>query len=256
MRLDLFRYEFRRVNGFLLAPNVILFRKPKIELYDVGREETIGLYRRLEDLLDEVVQGKTVRQYIEEMDHITFSLDGGRGSDSGLPSFSFGHAGRSSLPSIIKPDFPARFNAEDVRSVEGTLSLFREKHVMDNKESCITVDAQGFTTSYVHGDSTSCAIGNTEGLVIHNHPGKIGGNFSDTDLFSCANGKFTGVVAVGREGTYIFRKTHKFRATDFTKAVMGAKMHGADYNEATNRWLRMNRKKYGYEYEFIPAEGG
>lgn len=255
MTLDLFRYEFRRVTGFMLTDTVALFRYPRhIELYDFAAEETIGTYRRLDDALDATVGGKTLRAYIEEMEHITFDLDGGRGSGSGLQGFSFGHASRAPGGKSSR-DFPARFNVQDVKSPQKTLDTFRDMHVKSQKEHCITVDDQGFCTSYTHGEDTSCAIGNSTGLIIHNHPGEVGGNFSDTDLFSCANGKFSGVIAVGREGTYIFQKTPKFKPQDFSKAVRGAKMHGKDYNEATNRWLRHNQAKYGYVYEFVPAGG-
>ena len=62
-----------------------------------------------------------------------------------------------------------------------------------------------------------------------------------------------GIVASGREGDYIFVKTHKFNATGFTKAVKNATLRGKDYTDAADRWLKANQKKYGYKYSFKKA---
>lgn len=89
-------------------------------------------------------------------------------------------------------------------------------------------------------------------MILHNHPS--GGAFSDSDLISASLGNEKGIVASGKNGDYIFQKNGgHFKATDFVKAVKSAKLKGTSYDDAVDKWLKANQKKYGYRYEFKKA---
>ena len=51
-------------------------------------------------------------------------------------------------------------------------------------------------------------------------------------------------------GDYIFQKSNGFKANEFVKAVRNARMSGKTYDEAVDRWLTKNQKKFGYKYVF------
>lgn len=255
MDIERFKREFEEVNGALATEQVALLRNP-LELYNLQTGEVIASFNSLDEALDFELDGKTLEQRVTDWTEIVFpAKDGGRGSSSGMSTFSFGHAGRGSGDNGT-PDLPARMNVKIGinRTPEDTLRAFRDAHVGDGIEHGIAVDEHGFITRYVHGNETSVAIAGRKGEIIyHNHPGKIGGNFSDSDLISTAMEGSRGIVASGREGDYKFVKTHKFNASGFIKAVKTAKMQGKDYNDAADRWLKANQKKYGYKYSFTKA---
>lgn len=254
MQLETFKREFRQLNGVALEDSWVLFRRP-LQLYNLETEETIS-FKDLDEALSYELDGKTLETRISEWTSITFRRDGGRGGESGLSTFSFGHA-PSGRGDPGKPDLPARMNTRlgVNRTPADTLRAFRDAHVNDGYESGVAVDEHGFVTRYVHGTATSVGIYGGKGeMVYHNHPGKFGGNFSDSDLLSTALSPEKGIVASGREGDYVFVKTHKFNATSFAKAVKSARMQGKDYTDAADRWLKKNQKKYGYTYEFIKAK--
>ena len=84
-------------------------------------------------------------------------------------------------------------------------------------------------------------------MIIHNHPS--GGAFSGADLTSTASLKRTkGIIASGKNYDYKFEKGTHFKASAFTKAVNTAKFKGSDYDDAVDKWLKKNQKKYGYKY--------
>ena len=88
-------------------------------------------------------------------------------------------------------------------------------------------------------------------MVYHNHPS--GGAFSKADLITTASTAARGIVASGKNGDYIFRKTQKFDSVGFQKAVNAAKTTAKDYSAGVDTWLKRNAKKYGYTYEFRKA---
>ena len=254
MQLDTFKREFRQLNGVAMEDSWVLFRRP-LQLYNLETEETIS-FKDLDEALSYELDGVTLEKRISEWTSISFKRDSGRGSGSGMSTFSFGHASGGGGGSG-KPDLPARMNTRIGinRTPEDTLRAFREAHVNDGYESGIAVDEQGFVTRYVHGTATSVGIYGGKGeMVYHNHPGKFGGNFSDSDLISTSMSAEKGIVASAREGDYVFVKSHKFNATGFVKAVKSARMQGKDYTDAADRWLKANQKKYGYTYQFIKAK--
>ena len=255
MLIEKFKEEFARLNGVYATEKVVLLREP-LELYSLATGETIERFNSLDDALSYKLDGKTIEQLVSNWSEIVFIRDGGRGGSSGMQTFSFGHAGGGG-GGHDTPDLPSRMNVRlngASRSPEDMLRAFREAHVNDSYESGVAVDEHGFVTRYVHGGATSVGINGRKGeMIYHNHPGKIGGNFSDSDLISTSMSAERGIVASGREGDYKFVKTHKFRASEFVKAVKNARMQGKDYNDAAHRWLKANQKKYGYKYSFTKA---
>lgn len=213
MQLDTFKREFRQLNGVTLEDSWVLFRRP-LQLYNLETGETVE-FKNLDEALAYELDGKTLEQRISQWTSIAFRRDGGRGSGSGLATFSFGHA-RGGGGDAGKPDHPARINARIGinRTPEDTLRAFRDAHVNDSYESGVAVDEHGFVTRYVHGTATSVAIYGRKGeIVYHNHPGKVGGNFSDSDLLSTAMSAERGIVASAREGatTSLLRPTNSTR---------------------------------------------
>ena len=260
MRIEAFKNEFRDVVAVPFGADHALFRQPlRLINLETGKERR---FKSLEDALDVDVEGKTIAEYIEEMDHISFEREGGRGGSSGLrngeneSTFKFGHAphGRGSGNDV--KDLPAKLNVRipiNGKSPERALEEFRKLHALSNTEFGVTVDPQGFITQYVRGGATSVGIWGKKGeMVYHNHPS--GGAFSDSDLLSTAMSAEKGIVASGKNGDYIFVKNGgHFKAAAFMKAVRSAKMKGTSYDDAVDKWLTANQKKYGYTYVFKKA---
>ncbi len=252
MELNRFRHEFKQLNGVRLTKDVILLRRP-LEVWSYATGETLARGRKLDDVLSVDVGGMTVADLIGKLKQIEFVYNGGRGSGSGLDTFSFGHASSSGSGHDTR-DLPARINVKmsgATRSYDEALRAFWVEHTLDAWESAVTVDEAGFVTQYVHGGATSVGISGRAGeVVIHNHPS--GGNFSDSDLLNASLTAARGVVAVGDKGAYSFTKGTKFDANAFIKAVKNARMTGKDYNSAADRWLKRNQKRFGYSYSFTP----
>ena len=84
-------------------------------------------------------------------------------------------------------------------------------------------------------------------IILHNHPS--GGHFSDADLISTSmDARSKGIVATSTKAQYTFEKGTHFKATQFVKAVKSAKLKGTSYDDAVDKWLKGNAKKYGYKY--------
>lgn len=210
------------------------------------------------------VGSRTVKDIIDAAkpdDIFKLVLNGGRGSGSDRNwSGKFGHANEGSGNGEDKTwhDFPARMNsakrdgATRFRSEDEALRQFRAKHANDDYESLVSVDKDGYVTHYVHGNTHSVQVAMNAGdIVYHNHPS--GGNFSDMDLINTAATSARGIVASGSRGDYKFTKTNHFKAADFTKAVRNATLKGKDHNDAVDKWLTRNQKRYGYKYSFTKA---
>lgn len=139
-------------------------------------------------------------------------------------------------------------------------------HASDDIEHGIVVDALGFATKYRHGNAGSISglSGDRSEIAIHNHPKDGWPTFSKEDVINTAMDTRRGIVAVsskqGRSaetakyaGTYSFVQGNRFDASGFIKGVNKAKLSGKDYNDAVDKWLRNNQKKYGYKYSYIRA---
>lgn len=241
-------YAFRRKHG-------------RWDLWN-AKNDTDTLLDSAKELLQYKIGDATVSDILdalEENDGFTIALDGGRGaSGAGGQTFSFGHAAKR-MQRYSRSDFPARINvATKTKNVESAIKTFMSKAAeRPDREHGITLDSMGFASQYVHGGKHSVAIGskNKGDLVVHNHPG--GGSFSDTDLISTAQDRRSrGVVATYDSGMFgrgyrIVEKGTHFKAEGFTRAVRTAKMRGKSYDDAVDRWLSRNQKKYGYRFKNV-----
>ena len=107
---------------------------------------------------------------------------------------------------------------------------------------------------YVEGQAHSVAIGSRgkvgrgqKTMILHNHPS--GGHFSDADLISTSmDARSKGIVATSTKAQYIFEKGTHFKANSFIKAVKNANMKGKSYDDAVDKWLSKNARKFGYKY--------
>lgn len=252
MRLEHFRYLFNRINGFYLKKQVVMFRKP-IEIWNEVTGES-NVFETVEDALNFEIDGETVKSIIEKSETLYIPpICGGRGAGSGNQSeFSFSGAGDE--PDHSKAMLPAYANTKiKNKSLDGALAEFKKNHLLANREFAYEVDEDGYVHQYVRGNPHSVAISgsntsrNRKTLIVHNHPS--GGAFSDADLISTSlDGRSKGIIASGKKHDYKFEKGTHFKATEFTKAVRTAKMMGKDYDDAVNKWLKKNQKKYGFKY--------
>ena len=269
MRVEQFKRDFKRLGGVYATEKVVLLRKP-LELYNLSTGKTIAEFEDLDEALAYELEGKTLRERIAEWTEIVFPAEfGGRGGASGMgfsgkwPSSGGGGADEST------DDFLARMNvkANVKRTYEDALKAFINTHGSASEEHGIVVDEQGFVTKYRHGNSSSISglTGNGTEIAIHNHPSHGWPTFSKEDVINTAMGTRRGIVAVstkaGRSdlsakyaGTYTFVKGGHFNASGFIKAVNKAQISGKDYNDAVDRWLKNNQKKYGYTYTYQKAK--
>jgi hypothetical protein len=252
MRIDFFRYEFKRIEGLWITPDWMLFRKP-LELWNKNTGEVIR-FKTFEAMLDYELEDATMRQRIGAMPKLpTVMIDGGRGSSSTMRSFRFTSAGGNS--DNTKSLLPAYANVRiKTKTEEGAMAEFASRFKNANKEWAYVVDSQGFVHSYKEGNAHSVSFNPGEMrnmLILHNHPS--GGAFSDADLITTATTGARGIVASGKRGDYVFRKGSHFKASAFVKAVQTARMSGTSYDEAVDRWLKANQRKYGYKYHFAKA---
>lgn len=255
MRIEHFRFLFKReIDVFYLTKSIMLFKKP-FSIFNEQTGESVN-FKTLDEALEYKIGDETVKQIIERTDKPYIpSLDGGRGASSGAGgTFSFNHASgggsgfQNSLP-------PALANTKiKAKSLDGALEEFKRNHLDSDHEWAYEVDASGYVHQYIEGSSSSVAIGanakvgkGQKTMIIHNHPS--GGAFSDSDLLSVsAQSRAKGIIASGKKYDYKFEKGSHFNASAFTKAVKNAKMKGKDYDDAADKWLKANQKKYGYKY--------
>lgn len=256
MRIEHFKYLLsREFDVFYLTEHIMLFRKP-ISIWNEETDESVN-FKTLEEALDYKIGNETVRQIIERMEKPYIpTLNGGRGasSGSGNKTFKFGHASGGGGGND-KQLLPAAANVKiKSKTLDGALAEFKNNHLNSNREWAYEVDSNGYVHQYVRGAAHSVGIGASakvargeKTMIIHNHPS--GGAFSDSDLLSVASQRRAkGIIASGKNYDYKLTKGTHFKADSFSKAVKNAKMTGKDYDDAVNKWLKANQKKYGYTY--------
>lgn len=250
MRLDRFRFEFKRISGFYIVPGMILFRKP-LELWN-ERTEKSTRFKNLDEVFAFKINDTPIRDIILATDTLNIpGLTGGRGASSGQQkTFKFGHASGNGAGND-KTLLPAYANVRiKSKTVEGAMQEFRKNHVDSDHEWAYEIDPQGYVHQYKEGAATSVGIYGSikDGIILHNHPKGGEPAFSDSDLISASLGREKGIVATSKNWDYIFQKGGHFKATEFVKAVKSAKLVGTDYNDAVDKWLKANANKYGYKY--------
>ena len=255
MRIEHFRYAFKRLNGFYLKEHTILFRKP-LELWNEVTGESVT-FKTLDEVLEYELAGEKVKDIIERTDTLYIPpLNGGRGAGDGTQrSFKFGHASDGNGNRKDKQLLPAMANVRiKSKTPEGAMKEFRQKHGNSDHEWAYEIDDNGYVHQYVEGQAHSVAIGSSakvgkgqKTMILHNHPS--GGHFSDADLISTAmDGRSKGIIATSGKAQYTFEKGTHFKATQFVKAVKSAKLKGTSYDDAVDKWLSKNSKKFGYKY--------
>lgn len=258
MRIDYFRYLFKNeYDVFWINKDLALHKKP-YNLTDYKTGKSVD-FRSVDEMLMYEYNGETIWEIILGLENPYMpELDGGRGAGSGSDSFKggFGHAsdgsgsdsGGSYLP-------PAIANTKvKAKTLEGALAEFKRNHLLSNREFAYEVDGDGYVHQYVRGAAHSVAIASNakvrkgdRTMIIHNHPS--GSAFSDADLIStAADRRSKGIIASGKNYDYKLEKGNHFNAQAFTRAVKTAKLSGKDYNDAADKWLKKNQKKYGYTY--------
>lgn len=261
MKLEYFKRDFKRLNGVQLCENWVMWRKP----FNIWNEKTDETFKakNLDQALDVVIEGKTVREHIEAIKTLDVEINGSGGSSTGGKDkpFKFTSAkGDSKGNEEINPSLlPAYANTKiKTKTYEKALAQFSEKHRNSNTEFSYSIDDQGFVHSYEKGGSVSVQPRNySKKMVVHNHPagndGK-GHSFSKADMQFVSRTNAKGIVAVAPEGTYSFTKTHKFKGQSFEKAMSRARLNGKDYSDAVGKWLTANQDKYGYKYSFTKVK--
>lgn len=255
MRIEHFRYAFNRLNGFYLKEHIILFRKP-LELWNELTGESVT-FKTLDEVLDYELDGEKIKSIIERTDTLYLPpLNGGRGAGDGTQkSFKFGHASDGNGNRTDKQLLPAQANVRiKSKTLDGAMEEFRSKHGNSDHEWAYEVDDNGYVYQYVEGMAHSVAIGSSakvgkgqRTMILHNHPS--GGHFSDADLISTSmDRRSRGIVATSTKAQYTFEKGTHFNATQFVKAVKNANLKGTSYDDAVDKWLSKNARKFGYNY--------
>ena len=250
MTNEQFRRLYKYVNA-IYSGDYIIFKvsKRRWELYNINTEETT-VFKSFDELAANETAAKIIASYVEE----EITLDMPKGDRSGATD-TFGDGGGGNGKDETENDFPSRVNTDKQKSTEDkTLLQFRNMYANADKEHAFAVDEQGYITVYKHGNSTSVSWNPSEmrgRMIYHNHPNDTA--FSKADMITPASTGARGIVASGKTGDYIFRKTQKFDAVGFQKAVASAKTTAKDYSTGVDRWLKRNAKKYGYTYEFRRA---
>lgn len=242
-------------NGFYLdkESEVFVFRNP-LSIWESETDNTEE-FDDIDGLLEYSYNGQKVGDIIESMETLDISLSGSVGGSGEEREFKFNHA-RDNGKDKTKDLFPAYANVRiKAKSLEGAMEEFHERFKNEDHEWAYEVDSQGYVHQYKEGNTSSVSISgsNKDNMILHNHPS--GGAFSDNDLISTSLGNEKGIVASGKNGDYIFQKNGgHFKAAEFVKAVKRAKLVGKDYDDAVDKWLTANQKKYGYRYEFKKAK--
>lgn len=248
MEVQKFKEELQKVNGLSIGDYIVF---NDYELYNLKTNKE-KQFNSFEELLNHKIRGITVENIINNIDEFTYNLAGGRGAGGQAKAGSL-FAGQENRGKIRNNyDLPAKMNrmyGGNKQSFDNTLKNFKKSHLLDDSESAVTIDKNGFVSIYKHGSKSS--VGWTENElagkhVIHNHPN--GSAFSRADLITTATTKATGITATGSKYDYVFNKKHNFDAKGFVKAVNNASSKSGDYNKDVHDFLKANAKKYGYSY--------
>ena len=252
MEIVKFKEILKNNNALFLDDKWTIFND--YELYNEETEETFT-NETIEELLDRVIDGKSVRELIEEKEEFTFKLNGGRGSSSGGSKGTMGFENTKGRKGNNREVLlPAELNIDQAKgnSVDSVLKRFQDKYGTANREYAISVDEQGYAHQHIKGGKHSVGITGDKGeIIIHNHPS--GSNFSRADLENVASTKAKGIIATSSngktKGTYTFTKNQNFKAKEFMKDLSKARWDSKlGYNKGVTEWLRKNQKKYGYKF--------
>lgn len=251
MEINKFKEILKNNNALFLDDEWTIFND--FELYNGEKDITIE-NKTIDELLNRVIDGKTVKELIEQKEEFTLKLGGGRGAISrairGKMGFSSSLGRRAKSEKLL----PAELNLNTAKgnSVDSVLKRFQDKYGKANIEYAIAVDEQGYAHQHIKGGKHSVGIEGDKGeIVIHNHPS--GSNFSKEDMENVASTQAKGVIATSSnkdtKGTYTFIKNDNFKAKEFMKALNKAEWDKKlGYNKGVSQWLKANQKNYGYKF--------
>ena len=258
MEYKRFLADFPKLNHWPLDADgrYYLVMRP-LRLWD-AEENTYIKFRSMKEAWDCVFDGvQSVGNALSGVESFELALDGGRGAGSGtgqLREFRFTSAtdGRGGGESVRSPEhWPAEANVRiKVKTEQNAINYFSRQYRNADHEYGYAIDRNGYVHNIKEGGAHSVGIHGTKGqFILHNHPS--GGAFSKGDMQVMARGPESGIAAVGKNGTYYFRKSGgHFRGAAFERAMLRARPKGKNYDEAISKWLTDNQKKFGYRFEF------
>lgn len=276
MKLDNFRRLLKReINNWDIDGRYTLYK----EHYTVWDKETDLEYKHktLDDALQFEIEGVKLITLLENLpeDHFKImTLNGGSGASSGermrVGDVEKGVTGGKTLyPSIRNSSTDKSVGGGRYKTTADAVKDFDNAHRNSNIEYSVTIDEAGYTHAYHSGDSGATAFTPKNNMhVVHNHPtrpdGLAGGNMSTQDLKAFSSTKIKSMSAIDRDGNYSIRKGAKFDSKGFNQAIARVEKRGlgvqgikADnwvdrYSKGMSKWLKINSKRYGYEYSFTP----
>lgn len=265
MNRNQFDFEFGKkhgVNYFNLTDDLFVFRKP-LHIWNEITDETIK-FKNVDELLKYEINGVTVWDMIKDKKHLydesDFVLSGGRGGGSGNTS-TFKMSGND-LPFKDITHFNAEANTKiKTKTYEDALKQFSDFTKDKKHEFSYEVDSQGFVHGFKEGGVGGVISTRTQknSVIIHNHPlpkDSTTSHFSDADLLNMAHfNTQKGIVATHYRGdhtvAYSVMKGGHFDSAGFTKMIRNASKNGIkgkSYDNAVDKMLKANQKKYGYTY--------
>ena len=245
MKISDFQKLLKTNAAIQISPTAMIF--DDFELWNPKTDKSTQ-YDSLEALLKD---NPEVADKIEAARAFYVELRGGRGADAGGMGggFSFG---RNPSQSRTLQNANLNFNTAQRNSLEDVIERFKGKYGTSDREYGASIDEEGFVHRLAIGQRGAVQVEPLAGqTIVHNHPN--GSAFSGQDLLTVASTGARGVVALSSssttKGDYYFRKTSKFRAKDFIKAIRKAQWpKNLNYNEGVDWWLRKNQQTYGYTY--------
>lgn len=250
-----FRHELKQ-NGAVTIGKYTLWYK-SLNLWNEETDEIIH-FKSLDDALLFEIDGKMIKDIVAEADMTLFNvvLNGGSGNSSGATKeFSVKDGAGGNAIGNYDFDLPARMNTKiKVKTEEEAIKVFREMHKDSKIEHAVNIDVDGFASGYSHGEEGTVhpAPHKKGDMTVHNHPNRRWGNlsqFSFADLKHTVTNSTRGIIATHDDGYYKFLKGGHFKGEKFIRDLKKAKFKGKNYDEAFDKWLKANQKKYGYKYE-------
>ena len=270
MDLKEYKEQLLKHEGLPITESVILYND--FELYDMETDESVE-FDSFEEVLEHEINGKTIKEIIEDKEDIFQDDMGGRGTGSanvrkggklfGGKGARSGGKAVSETKSLLPSAYINTLTSSRYKSVEKTAKAFGKKFLDEAREYAGLIDKDGFALKYAKGQKTSVVHLEKEGAYsIHNHPSKALNSKSKGTIYlnapstadlrnwALGNGKGTIVVASGNRTGYVMEKSNGFSGKAFTKGMNQAKSTG-NYDKDVDKWLKNNQKDLKYKYKKI-----
>lgn len=250
MEIQSFIYKMRDFNSVELADGIFLFKAPKgkWELWNVEDDVEEG------EIIDDLRTHPKAVELIGKLKTIEFEVMGGRGAGGIGAVFSWKSA-KGNGKDGSADNLPARVNTKvKVKTRANAIKAFRDMHGKDAGESLVQIDRNGFVHHYRNGNKSNVSINRIVkgATLVHNHPNNS--TFSPADMKVVASTNVGSIIATHSKGYREFTKQSHFKQNDFLKAVARVEkngLKGKGPNDAVDRWLKRNQKKYGYTFKNV-----